>query len=197
MSKILVIGDSCRDVHVYGKSTRLCPDAPVPVFVPTYENQNLGMAGNVYQNIISLVEKAESIFKSEEAIRLNNKISQNTFNLNDFATQLNQMKDIGSISNLVPLIPHKISKKMKLQNFDNMSVEWNKAIISSMTKIEKKNPEVIDGSRRLRISRGSGRSLQDVNALLKKFKEIKQVMKKLKRTNIKNNLVMTSNYRKF
>ena len=54
MSKILVIGDSCRDVHVYGKSTRLCPDAPVPVFVPTYENQNLGMAGNVYQNIISL-----------------------------------------------------------------------------------------------------------------------------------------------
>ena len=54
MSSILVIGDSCKDVHVYGKSTRLCPDAPVPVFVPVYENQNLGMAGNVYQNVISL-----------------------------------------------------------------------------------------------------------------------------------------------
>ena len=54
MSKILVIGDSCRDVHVYGRSTRPCPDAPVPVFVPTYEKQNLGMAGNVYQNIVSL-----------------------------------------------------------------------------------------------------------------------------------------------
>mgnify|MGYP003134948079 FL=1 len=54
MSSILVIGDSCKDIHVYGKSTRLCPDAPVPVFVPIYENQNLGMAGNVYQNVISL-----------------------------------------------------------------------------------------------------------------------------------------------
>tara|TARA_R110002126_G_scaffold123374_2_gene265358 strand:+ start:2645 stop:3391 length:747 start_codon:yes stop_codon:yes gene_type:complete len=54
MSSILVVGDSCKDVHVYGKSTRLCPDAPVPVFVPLYEKQNLGMAGNVYQNVVSL-----------------------------------------------------------------------------------------------------------------------------------------------
>jgi D-beta-D-heptose 7-phosphate kinase/D-beta-D-heptose 1-phosphate adenosyltransferase len=54
MSKILVIGDSCKDIHVYGKCNRLCPDAPVPVFVPVCEKQNLGMAGNVYQNIVSL-----------------------------------------------------------------------------------------------------------------------------------------------
>lgn len=54
MSKILVIGDSCKDIHIYGKCNRLCPDAPVPVFVPVCEKQNLGMAGNVYQNIISL-----------------------------------------------------------------------------------------------------------------------------------------------
>lgn len=54
MGKVLVIGDSCKDVHVYGSSTRLCPDAPVPVFVPLYEKQNLGMAGNVYQNILAL-----------------------------------------------------------------------------------------------------------------------------------------------
>ena len=54
MSKILVIGDGCRDIHVYGKCKRLAPDAPVPVFVPTYEKQNLGMAGNVYQNVVSL-----------------------------------------------------------------------------------------------------------------------------------------------
>jgi len=54
MSKILVIGDSCKDVHVYGNSIRLCPDAPVPVFVPNFEKQNLGMAGNVYQNVVSL-----------------------------------------------------------------------------------------------------------------------------------------------
>jgi len=54
MGGILIIGDSCKDIHIYGKSNRLCPDAPVPVFVPSYQKQNLGMAGNVYQNVISL-----------------------------------------------------------------------------------------------------------------------------------------------
>ena len=54
MSRILVIGDGCRDVHIYGRCERLCPDAPIPVFVPNYEKQNLGMAGNVYQNVVSL-----------------------------------------------------------------------------------------------------------------------------------------------
>jgi D-beta-D-heptose 7-phosphate kinase/D-beta-D-heptose 1-phosphate adenosyltransferase len=54
MSRILIIGDSCRDIHVYGNAKRLCPDAPVPVFIPSYEKQNLGMAGNVYQNVTSL-----------------------------------------------------------------------------------------------------------------------------------------------
>jgi D-beta-D-heptose 7-phosphate kinase/D-beta-D-heptose 1-phosphate adenosyltransferase len=58
MSKILVIGDSCKDIHIYGRCERLCPDAPVPVFVPNYEKQNRGMAGNVYQNVVALGETA-------------------------------------------------------------------------------------------------------------------------------------------
>ena len=58
MNKILIIGDNCRDVHVYGKCERICPDAPVPVFVPLYEKQNLGMAGNVYQNVVALGHSA-------------------------------------------------------------------------------------------------------------------------------------------
>ena len=66
MGKILVIGDSCKDVHVYGKCDRMCPDAPVPVFVPTITRENLGMAGNVYQNIISLGYEAD--LKTNEVI---------------------------------------------------------------------------------------------------------------------------------
>ena len=86
---------------------------------------------------------------------------------------------------------------MKLQSFDKMKIDWNEAIINSMTKNEREEPEIIDGSRRMRISKGSGRSLQDVNTLLNKFKEMKYMMKKLKKTNSKNNLVMMPNYRKF
>ena len=66
MNKILVIGDSCNDTHVYGKCERICPDAPVPVFVPMYEKQNLGMAGNVYQNIVSLGVPA--VLKSNDIV---------------------------------------------------------------------------------------------------------------------------------
>jgi len=148
-------------------------------------------------NIISLVEKAERVIKSDETIRLRKKISQSTFDLNDFKIQLRQMKGMGSLNDLMTLIPTRIRSKMKLQNFDKMKIDWNEAIINSMTENEREKPEIIDGSRRLRISKGSGRSLQEVNTLLKKFKEMKYIMKKLDKTNSKNNLVMMPNYRKF
>ena len=148
-------------------------------------------------DIISVVERAERVIKSNETIGLSKKISRNTFNLNDYKIQLNQMKNMGSLNDLMTLIPLKIRNKMKLQNFDVMQIDWYEAIINSMTENERAKPEIIDGSRRLRISKGSGRSLQDVNALLKKFKEMKYMFKKLKKTNGKNNLVMMPNYRKF
>ena len=148
-------------------------------------------------DIISIVERAERVIKSNETIDLSKKISRNTFNLTDYKIQLNQMKNMGSLNDLMTLIPAKIRNKMKLQNFDVMSIDWHEAIINSMTENERAKPEIIDGSRRLRISKGSGRSLQDGNALLKKFKEMKYMFKKLKKTNGKNNLVMMPNYRKF
>ena len=148
-------------------------------------------------DIISIVERAERVIKSNETIGLSKKISRNTFNLNDYKIQLNQMKNMGSLNDLMTLIPLKIRNKMKLQNFDVMNINWHESVINSMTENERVKPEIIDGSRRLRISKGSGRSLQDVNALLKKFKEMKYMFKKLKKTNGKNNLVMMPNYRKF
>ena len=95
------------------------------------------------------------------------------------------MKNMGSLNDLMTLIPLKIRNKMKLQNFDVMKIDWYEAIINSMTENEREKPEIIDGSRRLRISKGSGRSLQDVNALLKKFKEMKYMFKKLKKLMVK------------
>ena len=148
-------------------------------------------------DIISIVERAERVIKSNETIELSKKISRNNFNLNDYKIQLNQMKNMGSLNDLMTLIPLKIRNKMKLQNFDVMNINWHESVINSMTENERVKPEIIDGSRRLRISKGSGRSLQDVNALLKKFKEMKYMFKKLKKTNGKNNLVMMPNYRKF
>ena len=148
-------------------------------------------------DIISIVEKAERVIKSNETIRLSKKIARNTFNLDDYKMQLSQMKNMGSLNDLMGLMPLKIRNKMKLQNFDKMNIDWYEAIINSMTQEEREKPEIIDGRRRLRISKGSGRSLQDVNALLNKFKEMKYLLKKFKKTNIKNNLVMMPNYRKF
>ena len=148
-------------------------------------------------DIISIVERAERVIKSNETIELSKKISRNNFNLNDYKIQLNQMKNMGSLNDLMTLIPLKMRNKMKLQNFDVMNINWHESVINSMTENERVKPEIIDGSRRLRISKGSGRSLQDVNALLKKFKEMKYMFKKLKKTNGKNNLVMMPNYRKF
>ena len=148
-------------------------------------------------DIISIVEKAERVIKSNETIRLSKKIARNTFNLDDYKMQLSQMKNMGSLNDLMGLMPLKIRNKMKLQNFDKMNIDWYEAIINSMTQEEREKPEIIDGRRRLRISKGSGRSLQDVNALLNKFKEMKYLLKKFKKTNSKNNLVMMPNYRKF
>ena len=85
-------------------------------------------------DIISLVEKAEKVIKSDETIMLSNKISKNTFNLNDFKLQLRQMRDMGPLDDLMTLIPIKIRNKMKLQSFDKMKIDWNEAIINSMTK---------------------------------------------------------------
>jgi signal recognition particle subunit SRP54 len=104
------------------------------------------------------------------------KLMKNEFDLNDFFDQLQQLKKMGSIQGLIEMVPglNKMVPKQELENLDFKPIE---AMISSMTKEERSNPEMINGSRRQRIARGSGRKVQEVNLLLKQFGEMKKMMK--------------------
>ena len=133
-----------------------------------------------FGDIVSLVEKAQSVFDEEESNRINKKIVSNSFDLNDFRIQIKQVKRMGPMNQILSLMPGLNKKAMKNFNMDDRQISWTEAIISSMTIIERKYPEKINGSRRLRIAKGSGRTVQEVNSLLKNFFQLKKMMKKMK-----------------
>ena len=137
-----------------------------------------------FGDVVSLVEKAEKIFDEKNAQEIKNKISNNSFDLNDFKIQLQQLKNMGPIGELMGMMPGMNSKTLKKLNMDDRQINWTEAIINSMTEKERKNPNSMNGSRRLRVSKGSGRPVQEVNALLKQFDQMKKMMKKMK--NFKN-----------
>ena len=137
-----------------------------------------------FGDVVSLVEKAEKIFDEKNAQEIKNKISNNSFDLNDFKIQLQQLKNMGPIGELIGMMPGMNSKTLKQLNMDDRQINWTEAIINSMTENERKDPNSMNGSRRLRVSKGSGRPVQEVNALLKQFDQMKKMMKKMK--NFKN-----------
>ncbi len=129
-------------------------------------------------DVIGIVKKAEKIVDETEAKKMQEKILKNEFNLEDFKVQLSQIHQMGNVNEIINMIPG-INGKMKNKiNMDENHVVWTEAIINSMTEKERKNPQIIDGSRRSRIASGSGRSLQEVNQLLKQFTEMQKMMKK-------------------
>ena len=132
-----------------------------------------------FGDIVSLVEKANSIIDERKVTELNKKMRKNRFDLEDFKIQIQQIKKIGPMSSILDMMPGKNSKVLKNIKMDDRQVIWTEAIINSMNKIERKNPNIIDGSRRLRIAKGSGRPVQEVNALLKQFTQMKKMMKKM------------------
>ena len=136
-----------------------------------------------FGDIISLVEKAQKTFDDENIEEMNNRLSAGKFDLNDFNVQLRQLKKMGPMNQILGLMPGMDSKIMKQLTMDDRQLNWTEAIINSMTLNERKKPENINGSRRLRISKGSGRSVQEVNALLKQFYQLKKMMKKMKNYN--------------
>jgi signal recognition particle subunit SRP54 len=127
-------------------------------------------------DVISLVERAQQVFDEEEAQKLNKKIRKNQFDFEDFLNQLQQIKKMGSLKDLVGMLPG-VGKMMKDVEIDDNAFKPIEAIIRSMTPHERSNPDVINGGRKKRIADGSGTSIQQVNNLLKQFDDMRKMMK--------------------
>jgi len=127
-------------------------------------------------DIVSLVEKAQEQFDTEESRKLSKKIAKNQFNFDDFLSQIQQIKKMGNLKDLAGMIPG-VGKAIKNMDIDDDAFKGVEAIIKSMTPQERENPTILNGSRRKRIADGSGTSIQDVNRLLKQFGETKKMMK--------------------
>jgi signal recognition particle subunit SRP54 len=127
-------------------------------------------------DVVSLVEKAREQFDEKQAAKLQSKISSETFNLEDFMDQLGKLKKMGSMTDLVGMIPG-VGKHVGDMDLDDDAFKYIEAMIQSMTPLEKQQPEIINGSRRRRIARGSGVEVRDVNQLLKQFRDMKRMMK--------------------
>jgi signal recognition particle subunit SRP54 len=127
-------------------------------------------------DVVTLVEKAQQAFDQEEAARLNKKIRKNQFDFNDFLSQLEQVKKMGNMKDLLGMIPG-MGKALKDVDVDDNSFKPVEAIIRSMTMHERENPDLINGSRKDRIAKGSGTSIQQVNQLLKQFSDMRKMMK--------------------
>jgi len=127
-------------------------------------------------DIVSLVEKAQEQFDEEEARRIQKKIAKNQFNFNDFLKQIQQIKKMGNVKDLMGMIPG-MGKALKDTDIDDDAFKGIEAIIHSMTPEERENPKILNGSRRKRIARGSGNQIQEVNRLIKQFAETSKMMK--------------------
>ena len=149
-----------------------------------------------FGDIVSLVEKAQTVFDEKKSKMIKKKIMNNSFDLDDYRDQLSQLKKMGPMNQVLGLMPGMNSKMMKNLKMDDRQINWTEAIINSMTNYERKYPENINGSRRLRISKGSGRSVQEVNSLLKQFHQMKKMMKKVKNLD-KLKLPNMASFRKF
>ena len=141
------------------------------------------MAGRILGmgDIVSLVEKAQQDIDVDEAAKLEEKMLKNTFDLEDFKQQLKQLKSMGPIGDLMSMIPG--AKGIKDVDIDEKRLTRIEAIINSMTLVERHRPQILDGSRRKRIARGSGTKVQDVNQLIRQFQSMRKMMKKFGKMN--------------
>ncbi|MEE8144363.1 MAG: signal recognition particle protein [Kiloniellales bacterium] len=134
-------------------------------------------------DVVSLVERAAETIEQEDAEKLAKKIEKGQFDLDDLAGQLRQLQKMGGLSGVMGMLPGvpKIQQQMKDANFDDSLVKRQLAIISSMTRRERRRPGIIKASRKQRIARGSGSTVQDVNKLMKQFQEASRMMKKVRK----------------
>jgi len=145
-----------------------------PFYPDRMASRILGMG-----DVLSLIEKAQENFEEEEAIALEKKLRDATFTLEDFLTNMRQIKKMGPISQLIGMIPG-MGAQLKDIQIDDKQVNRVEAIVLSMTPQERRKPEIINASRKKRIASGAGMQVQDVNRLLKQFEEMKKMMKQFK-----------------
>ena len=129
-------------------------------------------------DVLSIIEKAEEAFDEEEAIELEKKLRKQEFDLDDYLSQLRQMKKMGSFSSILKMLPG-ANRLGDIKVDDNEFVKIE-AIICSMTKKERRNPKILNGSRRQRIAKGSGTTVQDINKFMKSFEMTQKMMKQMK-----------------
>lgn len=151
-----------------------------PFYPDRIASRILGMG-----DVLSLIEKAQEAVSEEEAKALEKKFRENSFTFDDYLKQIESIKKMGNIKDLLSMIPG-IGGKIKNLDIDEHQILVNKAIIQSMTPQERLMPEIIKASRRQRIAKGSGTSVQQVNQLLKQFEQSKEMMKQLKNGKFKN-----------
>src|SRR6478609_8454408 len=137
-------------------------------------------------DVLTLIEQAQAAFDEEEARKVAEKIANDQFTLEDFLDQLQQMKKMGSMKKMLGMLPGMGQMKQQLEDFDEREIDRTEAIIRSMTPGERRNPKVLNGSRRLRIARGSGMTVTDVNQLVQRFEQAAKMMKTVARGGVPN-----------
>lgn len=163
---------------VVGKPIKFCGvgeklDDIEPFYPDRMASRILGMG-----DVLTLIEKAQEAVDEEEAKKLEKKLRDNSFTFEDYLVQMDQLNKMGDIGDILNMIPGASNLKINKDAIDGKQLEKNRAIIYSMTKSERLNPDIINGSRRKRIAEGSGCSIQEVNALLKNFAAAKDMMKR-------------------
>ena len=159
-----------KPIKFVGTSEKM--DAIEPFYPDRMASRILGMG-----DILSLIEKAEAAFDEKNAKELEKKFREQSFTLDDFLSQMYQLKKMGNLDQLIGMIPGANTKGMKDLHIDEKQMSRTEAMILSMTRAERDRPDIINGSRRKRIARGSGTSVEDVNRLLKQFDQMKKMMK--------------------
>jgi len=139
-----------------------------------------------FGDVVSLVERVQQSVDENQAEMLEKKIFDNKFDLEDFRDQLKQVQKMGSLKQILGMMPGINRKMMKNFQVDDRQLVWTEAIVNSMTPAERSNPQIINGSRRQRIARGSGRTVQEINQLLKQFSQMRKMMKRLSKSNLQN-----------
>lgn len=143
-----------------------------PFYPDRMASRILGMG-----DVLSLIEKAQQVYDEKEAAELEKKMRSQTFTFDDFLSQMQQVKKMGPLKDLMKMIPGLSGVDLDKVDIDEKKIGHIEAIIQSMTKAERNNPDILNGSRKKRIAKGSGTTIQEVNKLLKQFEEMKKMMK--------------------